>query len=244
MCTVILLHRPGHAWPLLLVANRDERLERPWDPPRAWWPDRPGVVAGRDRLADGTWMGINGAGVVATALNRPGSLGPAAGKRTRGVLPLLALEHATAGQGAEAIARLDAADWRPFNMVIADREAALFVRGDGRGRPEVERMAPFLVHMVTSHDPDDRTSPRVALHLPRFRAAVPPEPGSIAGWESWRRLLADTGGATAQQISIPPRDGYGTASAALLALPRAGAPEWWFAAGPPRAEGFRAVALA
>ena len=51
MCTVILLRRPAGAWPLLLAANRDERLDRAWDPPQAWWPDRPGVIGGRDRSA-------------------------------------------------------------------------------------------------------------------------------------------------------------------------------------------------
>ena len=75
MCTVVLLIRPGHAWPLVLAANRDEMLNRAWDPPAAHWPDQPDVIAGRDRSGGGTWMGVNRAGVVAAVLNRPGSLG-------------------------------------------------------------------------------------------------------------------------------------------------------------------------
>ncbi len=59
MCTVVLLIRPGHAWPLVLAANRDEVLSRPWQPPAAYWPDQPDVTAGRDRLGRGTWMGVN-----------------------------------------------------------------------------------------------------------------------------------------------------------------------------------------
>jgi len=102
MCTVVILRRPGESWPVVIGANRDEKLDRPWDPPAAWWPDRPGVVGGRDREAGGTWMAANDAGVVATVLNRPGSLGPAPGKRSRGELPLLALEHATANTAAAA----------------------------------------------------------------------------------------------------------------------------------------------
>ena len=51
MCTVVLLHRPGHAWPLLLAAIRDERIDRAWDPPAAHWPDRPGVVVADCDLA-------------------------------------------------------------------------------------------------------------------------------------------------------------------------------------------------
>ncbi len=245
MCTVVLLIRPRHEWPVLLAANRDERLDRPWDHPAAHWPERPGVGGGRDRMAGGTWMAGNRAGVVATVLNRPGTLGPAPGRRSRGELPLLALDHQTAAAAAVAIGALDAAAWRPFNMVVADRDGAMFLRGLGRGRPEPAWLSPG-VHMITSHEPDDMGSARIARHLPRFRAAVPPARparGRLDGWESWRAILADQSGPAAEQISIPPREGYGTASSALLALSRAGAPDWLFAAGPPDAWRFAPVVL-
>src|ERR1700722_6545959 len=135
MCTVVLLYRPGNAWPVVYVANRDELVDRAWDPPAAWWPDYPGVVAGRDRTAGGTWMGINAHGVTAAVLNRPGSLGPASGKRSRGELPLLALAETSAAAAVDRIAALNAGQWRGFNMVIADRTGASFVRGTGYGKP-------------------------------------------------------------------------------------------------------------
>jgi len=55
MCTVILLRRPGAACPLLLAANRDERLERSWDAPAEFWP---AILGGRDATAGGTWMAL------------------------------------------------------------------------------------------------------------------------------------------------------------------------------------------
>jgi uncharacterized protein with NRDE domain len=234
MCTVVVLIRPGHAWPLLLAANRDEMLARAWDPPAAHWPGQPDVIAGRDRSGGGTWMGINRAGVVAAVLNRPGSLGPAAGKRSRGELPLCALDHSTAASAAEAIAGLDAGAWRSFNLVLADRTGAIFVRGLGHGRPQVERLAPGL-HMVTAHDPDDPESPRVARHLSRFRAAVPPEPDD---WRSWRAILADRSGEPGEQLNVEARGGFGTVCSSLLAVPGAGPLVWLFAAGPPHAAPF------
>ena len=188
MCTVVVLIRPGHPWPLVVAANRDERLDRTWDPPAVWWPDHPDIVAGRDRTAGGTWMGVTGRGVIAAVLNRQGSLGPAAGKRSRGELPLRALAQPTAEAAAQAIAALDAGQWRSFNLVLADSAGALFVRGLGHGRPQVQRLAPGL-HMVTAHDPDDPDSPRVARHLPRFAAAPGPDPAQ--GWQAWQELLGE-----------------------------------------------------
>ena len=242
MCTVVVLIRPSHPWPLVLAANRDERLDRAWDPPAAWWPDRPGTIAGRDRTAGGTWMALNRHGVVAAVLNRQGSLGPAPGKRSRGELPLLAAAQPTAEAAALAITALDAGRWRSFNLVLADAAGAVFVRGLGYGRPQARGLAPGL-HMVTAHDADDPDSPRVARHLPRFAAAPPPDP--VHGWQAWQDLLADQQGDPAEQLNVAPRGGFGTVCSSLLALPAQGPPEgppiWLFAAGPPHAAPFRPI---
>jgi hypothetical protein len=243
VCTVIIQHRPGHPWPLLLAANRDERLDRAWDPPAAHWPDRPGLVGGRDRTGGGTWMAMR-RGVVAAVLNRPGSLGPAPGKRSRGELPLLALEADGAAAAASRIAALDGSAWRPFNMVIADALGAVFLRGLGAGRPEPVTL-PEGVSMVTAHDPNDLASPRTRRHLPRFRAAAPPDPDT-ADWAGWEALLAD-GGFGAEGIGgalrVPPVDGFGTVCSSLVALGAGGARVWRFSPAPPAPGGFHEIAL-
>lgn len=238
MCTVITLHRPGHPCPLLLAANRDEMLARAWDPPAAYWPEQPEVVAGRDRSGGGTWMGINAAGVVAAVLNRKGSLGPAPGKRSRGELPLLALRHGSAAAAAQAIAALDAGQWRSFNMVLADRTGVVFVRGLGHGRPESRALASGL-HMVTAHDPDDPESPRVARHFARLQAAATPEADD---WTGWRAILADRSGPAGAQMNVVPRGGFGTVCSSLVAMAEEGTVHWRFAPGPPDVTDFVPVA--
>jgi hypothetical protein len=226
LCTVVLLHRPGHAWPLLLGANRDEMIERETDPPGAHWPDRPDVLAGRDREAGGTWLGLNRYGIVAAVLNRPGSLGPAPGKRSRGELPLLALEHGSADDAAAALSDLDGRAWRSFNMVVADGHSAWFVAGLGSARVRAERLSADQVHMVTSHDPDDMTSGRVARHLPRFAAAPVPQPPN--DWQTWRDVLCDTTGNADSRICIAAESGFATVSLSLLALAARGPAVWWY----------------
>src|SRR3954470_15600289 len=128
MCTVVILRRPGHAWPVILGANRDEMLNRPWLPPARHWEDRPDVIGGKDELAGGSWMGLNDTGVVACILNRFGTLGPADGKRSRGELVLEALDHPDPAGQAEALSEIDPAAYRPFNMVIADNRDAWWVK--------------------------------------------------------------------------------------------------------------------
>jgi hypothetical protein len=234
VCTVVVLVRPTF---VLLAANRDERLDRAWDPPDAWWPDRPGVVAGRDRTAGGTWMGMNRSGVVAAVLNRPGTLGPAVGKRSRGELPLLALDQPTAARAAAAIVALDASAWRGFNMVLADGTGAIFIRGLGHGRPTMH-VLPQGVSMVTAHDPNDLGSPRTARHLLRFEAAEPAGPDD---WAAWLPILSDRRGESAEQINVVPRGGFGTVCSSFVSLPATSRPIWRFAAGPPHLAGFEPV---
>ena len=237
MCTVVVAIRPGHVWPVALAANRDELLARPWDAPGAYWPELPDVVAGRDRTAGGTWLAVRRDGLAAAVLNREGSLGPAPGKRSRGELPLDAMRHRGAAEAARALAARDASAWRSFNMVIADRSGAVFVRSLGHGRPEAIALSPG-VHLVTAHDPDDLASPRIARHLPKFRSARGPEPGS---WDAWRELLSDVAGEWVEQIDVTPQAGFGTVCSSLVGIPLAGEPELLFAAGPPHVAPFEPV---
>jgi len=241
MCTVILSRQPGAEWPLLLAANRDERLDRPWAPPAAHWPSEwPGHVGGRDATAGGTWMAMNRTGVIAAVLNRAGSLGPAAGKRSRGELPLMALAATTAAEAARLVTTWDAGAWRPFNMVIADARTAWFLAGLGADHAIATALPPGL-HMVTAHPPNDLTSPRTARHLPRFAAAPRPQPPD---WGEWTRLLADSRGLAAEALTIPPLGGFGTLCASLVALGENGRKSWLFAPGPPDRTAFEAINLA
>lgn len=244
MCTVVILRRPGHSWPLVLAANRDELAGRPWRVPARHWPDRPEVTAGLDVLAGGSWLGLNDHGVVACILNRQGSLGPAPGKRSRGELVLEALDHADAAVAARALEALEPESYRPFNMVIADSRDAFWLahRDDGQGVDLTP--IPVGVSMLTAHDLNDRTtSARTARYLDRFRAAPPPDPAT-ENWGVWEMLLGATdhapeaGPGGAMTVTGP--GDFGTSSSALIALPApgGGTPVFRFAEGRPDSSPF------
>ncbi len=243
MCTVVILRRPGHAWPLLLAANRDEALGRPWRKPDRHWPDRPNVIAGLDEDAGGSWLGMNDEGVVAAVLNRSGSLGPAPNKRSRGELVLDALDHADAGSAAEALADLDGRSYRSFNLVVADSAEAFWLRHDGTARLRFQAL-PAGISMLTAHELNDPRSPRTTTYLPRFRAAPVPSPDTEE-WQAWQALLASTdrnGGGPGDAMCVEPTGGFGTVNASLIAVPPAErhrqTPIWLFSDGPPNRNNF------
>ncbi len=254
MCTVVILRRPNHLWPVILGANRDEMLDRPWTPPARHWDDRTDVIAGRDDLAGGTWMGLNDAGVVGCILNRRGSLGPAPDKRSRGELVLEALDHADAAEASDALADINPDAYRPFNMIIADNTSAWWLalteEAASMGQNVSVQPIPDGLSVFTAYDRNDTTDTRVKTYLPRFEAADPPDPDAN-NWAAWTSLLgsSETEGAAYNAMSFKMESGFGTSSSSLLALPSVDAsfgpeakrPIWLFAAGPPQSSPFTPV---
>lgn len=68
MCLVLVAVDPLADFPIVVAANRDERHDRPADA-LDWWADHRGILAGRDRVAGGTWFGVGADGRFATVLN-------------------------------------------------------------------------------------------------------------------------------------------------------------------------------
>ena len=170
MCTLVILRRPEHRWPVIIGANRDEMIGRPALPPARHWPDRPEIIAGRDLLAGGSWLGVNDWGVAAAVLNRHGSLGPAPGQRSRGELVLEALDHPDAVAAAEALSHLDPAAYRTFNLIVADNRDAFWLRHADGANIDAWPI-PEGLSLIDSGELNRPNNRRVTLAAPRFRAA-------------------------------------------------------------------------
>src|SRR5580698_6894912 len=105
MCLVLVVWRVHPRYPCLVAANRDEFHARPAAPAR-WWPDHPGILAGRDLEAGGTWLGLTRTGRFAALTNYrdpdsrraaeaaapPGIAAPATVMPSRGTLVTAMLE--------------------------------------------------------------------------------------------------------------------------------------------------------
>lgn len=250
MCTFVILRRPGDDWPVLIAANRDEMIERPWLPPARHWPDRPDIVAGIDELAGGSWLGINDFGLAAGILNRHGSLGPAPGQRSRGELVLEALDHADAQEAADALSRLEPAAYRTFNLIIADNHDAFWLRhADPTGTLPITAIPLSQgLSMIAAGDLDDMETPRMRRYRPLFISAATPDPAR-GNWRGWEQLLLDEhfepdeGPQGAMRFDTG--RGFATVSSALIALPSAERrdikPVFRFAAHKPKSEPWRDV---
>jgi uncharacterized protein with NRDE domain len=68
MCLIIFAYKTHPSYRLIIAANRDEFYERPTTP-LSFWPENPNLLAGKDLVGGGTWMGISTNGHFAAITN-------------------------------------------------------------------------------------------------------------------------------------------------------------------------------
>lgn len=137
MCLILFAWRPGHDLPLLVAANRDEFHARP-SLPLAHWDDAPGVYAGRDLEAGGTWMGIGPNGRFAALTNIRDPSQPI-GRRSRGelVAGFLHGEHSPTTYLAAVAAH--ASEYSGFNLLVGNAEHLYYLSAR---QPQPRELAP------------------------------------------------------------------------------------------------------
>ena len=120
MCVLALAFQPNSRWQLVVAGNRDEAHARP-SLPLARWDDHPQLLAGRDAVAGGTWMGVSEEGRFVVVTNVGGEGAPDPTLQSRGALVVDLL----IGRRSE----IDAAQahrFNAFNLISVDRNQASF----------------------------------------------------------------------------------------------------------------------
>ena len=193
MCTILLRWDPAADVAVMLAANRDEFRDRVADDPMEI---APGVFAGRDRTAGGTWLAVSRHGLAALTNVRTGPRDPRA--PSRGALPLAALAGTLPA---------DLGPYNAFNLLIVDPEGARVVTHEGAGTPTVvTRLVPGS-HVI-DNEAFGRPSPRAARAATLLDGHAPDFP-----------LLGDHGAASDDGLCHH-GELYGTVSATAVTLDR------------------------
>jgi uncharacterized protein with NRDE domain len=124
MCLIAIGWRLREDYPLMLAANRDEFFARP-TAPATFWQDHSAILAGRDLLQGGTWLGLVRSGRLAAVTNYRDGRRERVGRLSRGWLVrdyLLSDQEPTAFL---AQVRATAKQYDGFNL-IAGTQRGLF----------------------------------------------------------------------------------------------------------------------
>ena len=227
MCLVTVGWQQHPDYALVVAANRDERFDRP-AAPLGWWPGTPRVLAGRDLVAGGTWLGVNEDGrfsVVTNYREPPGDPAP----RSRGELVSMWLTDGLSA--AHFIKRLEDTEsaYAGFNLLFGDSDELHYFSNRSTRGGALEAGTYALSNAVL-----DTPWPKAELardHMRRQLEAGDPTPDAFAS------LLQDTRPAPdarlpdthlpielRRQLSAPFIVGehYGTRCSTVLTLSHAG----------------------
>ena len=133
MCLIYVAWRRHARHRLVIAANRDEFHARPALPVH-WWDDAPGVLAGQDLEAGGTWLGVGAEGRFAAITNYRDPFAarvPAA--RSRGAL---VSEFVAGDEPAEAyLGRVmeEGRRYNGFSLLAMDGDTLAFASNRSRG---------------------------------------------------------------------------------------------------------------
>ena len=235
MCTLVLAWQVFEDAPVAVAANRDERLDRPSQPPGIL-DENPRVVAPRDADAGGTWFGYNGHGLFVAITNRWVDV---EGERSRGLLVRDTLAH----ESAEAAARFveDAVEedaYAGFNLVVADERAAIFFEHHGE---LLSRNFAQGVHVVvnvgadgTFFVPEGREEPGEQQAVDAMRLDETLQPRAGEGADDWVERAASVIRDHDYGVCVHDEErNFSTRSSSLLVLNEDGRAVYRYADGPP-----------
>jgi uncharacterized protein with NRDE domain len=126
MCLLAFGWRPRPGLRLALVGNRDEFHVRPTAALHAW-PETPGLYAGRDLQAGGTWCGVGPGGRVAALTNFRTLASPPDGAPSRGELVSRFLQGTATAAAYAAALQQTAYRYAGFSLLLVDAQAAWVV---------------------------------------------------------------------------------------------------------------------
>jgi uncharacterized protein with NRDE domain len=194
MCLLVVAWLTHPRYRLVVAGNRDEFHDRP-SAPLGWWNDAPGVLAGRDLRAGGTWMGLAKSGRFGVVTNFRNVETPApANAPSRGQLvPRFLLEDREPGEFLDAL-RPAAPEYAGFSLLLSGQQELYYYSNAGGPGP---RRLPPGIYGLSNHQLDEPW-PKLMRTRQRFTAALAqdePSPATLFA------MLADRSPAAENELA-------------------------------------------
>ncbi|WP_430427361.1 NRDE family protein [Parasphingorhabdus sp.] len=226
MCIVAFAWKAHPRWKMVAIGNRDELHARPAESLHRW-ETYDHLLAGRDAIAGGTWLGVSEEGRFAVVTNLYGFGAPQPERASRGDL----LRDFLAGHGRYAdLASTQYADFNPFNLITVEGDQAII--HSSRPRQESIVLEPG-VHGLSNGPVDSPwpKSPHLNAQLDAWLAADRDHPEQLLD------SLSDPRTFEPETVSSPPgptelepqhsaifirNPAYGTRCSTVVAIDQAG----------------------
>lgn len=130
MCLIFIAWKRHPVYRLILAANRDEFYERS-SVPASFWEEAPALLAGKDAVQGGTWLGVTRRGRIAMLSNYrdPGS--HRHGAPSRGALVADYLKGGMSAAAYEEELGARSHEYNGFNLIFGDAEELRYYSNRG-----------------------------------------------------------------------------------------------------------------
>lgn len=185
MCLLVVAWQTHPRYRLVVAGNRDEFHERP-TAPLGWWSDEPGVLAGRDLRAGGTWLALSRSGRFGLVTNfRDAEAAVRADAPSRGALVPAFLRHSGGAAAYLEDLQARATRYAGFNLLLGDATGLHYYTNVGGAAPRV--LGPGI-YGLSNHRLDEPW-PKLVRTRERFATVLhDPDPAPAALLD----LLGDT----------------------------------------------------
>lgn len=206
MCLILFAVQPNDQQHLVVAANRDEQHSR--ETARAdYWQDHPNILAGRDLVAGGTWLGVTTGGRFAAVTNFAEPIPEPVPPRSRGELTanfLIGDEDCVTYLERVQKQRLE---YRGFNLLISDGKSVYYYSNRSNNITELQ-----AGHYGLSNQLLDCDWPKVNAGREQLKERL--ESGS----ESLFKLLACRGDGSPHSAHFILGDTYGTSVSTVVEM--------------------------
>jgi uncharacterized protein with NRDE domain len=227
MCLILFVQDADPEYPFVFAGNRDEFYDRPTST-AAFWDDAPHVLAGRDRKAGGTWVGVTRRGHWAVVTNVRDQRPRREDAPSRGHLVADYLKKEPSPDAYVRGLRSRADEFNGFNLLVGT-PGETFYLSNRDGPP---RSVPSGIHGMSNAQLDDPW-PKVERGTTRLEAVLEEEVDSerlLSILDDRARApdeaLPDTGvGLETERMLSPPfidGESYGTRSSTVILMHRSG----------------------
>lgn len=227
MCLILFAQDAHPEYPFVFAGNRDEFYDRPTSV-ADFWDDAPHVLAGRDRKAGGTWVGVTRHGHWAVVTNVRDQRPRREDAPSRGHLVADYLKEEPAPDAYLRALEPRAEDFNGFNVLVGTPEKTFYFSN----RDGPPRSVPPGVHGMSNAQLNDPW-PKVERGTARMKAVLDGEvePERLLAILDDREPapdedLPDTGvGLETERMLSPPfidGESYGTRSSTVILMHRSG----------------------
>lgn len=226
MCLIVFAYKCHPQYPFILAGNRDEFHDRPALPLHKW-DTSPPIIAGRDKEAGGTWLGVSETGKVAALTNYRDIENIKENAPSRGeIIPNFLLSNEQPEHTLNSVDKR-AHFYNGFNLIAGDIDQLYYLSNHGHS---VEPIQPG-VHVI-SNAALNTPWPKALWALNRFKTILESDDLDQAQFfellqNSDRyppKILPETGLSEEMEVAVSSvfilTEHYGTRSSSLITIDR------------------------